>query len=184
MRCKAKSSRTGKRCRRPAIKGGEVCPSHGGRAPQVQRAAALRELEARYTALRARGISVAEAFIEELERTAALVSLLESELATRLERGEITSEEALKLWDLFLAERRHLRGVVELGIRAGMEQKLANLVDRLSTYLEVGIRMLWHELGYGPDADRAVETAKRVFAELGAEEDALVGTMLSWWPTY
>lgn len=41
-RCTAVSSRTGKPCRKPPIQGGTVCASHGGRAPQVQRAAARR----------------------------------------------------------------------------------------------------------------------------------------------
>jgi hypothetical protein len=42
--CTAKSSRSGKRCKAPAIRGGSVCQAHGGSAPQVRRAAALRLL--------------------------------------------------------------------------------------------------------------------------------------------
>jgi hypothetical protein len=41
-RCKAKSSRTGVQCKQWAIHGGEVCITHGGSAPQVKAAAALR----------------------------------------------------------------------------------------------------------------------------------------------
>lgn len=44
-RCKARSKHSGKQCRRYAIAGGTVCPTHGGSAPQVQ-AAAARRLEA------------------------------------------------------------------------------------------------------------------------------------------
>lgn len=44
-RCKARSSRTGERCRQWAIKGGKVCPAHGGRAPQVAAAARRRVVE-------------------------------------------------------------------------------------------------------------------------------------------
>jgi hypothetical protein len=40
--CNAKSSRSGKRCRAPAIRGGSVCQAHGGSAPQVRHAAAAR----------------------------------------------------------------------------------------------------------------------------------------------
>lgn len=40
--CKAKSSRTGKPCRKYAIRGGTVCRTHGGAAPQVEKAAAQR----------------------------------------------------------------------------------------------------------------------------------------------
>ena len=42
QRCAARSKRTGQQCRRYAILGGTVCPSHGGRAPQVQAAATAR----------------------------------------------------------------------------------------------------------------------------------------------
>ena len=40
--CTAKSVRSGKRCRKWAIAGGTVCPTHGGRAPQVKDRARLR----------------------------------------------------------------------------------------------------------------------------------------------
>ncbi len=41
-RCAAHSSQTGQRCKKAAIKGGTVCASHGGRAPQVKRSAKER----------------------------------------------------------------------------------------------------------------------------------------------
>jgi hypothetical protein len=40
--CTAKSQQSGKRCRRHAIKGGTVCATHGGRAPQVKERARIR----------------------------------------------------------------------------------------------------------------------------------------------
>jgi hypothetical protein len=44
-RCTAHSSQTGERCKRSAIKGGTVCASHGGRAPQVKKSAKERLAE-------------------------------------------------------------------------------------------------------------------------------------------
>lgn len=41
-RCTATSTRSGKPCQAPPIKGGTVCVTHGGRAPQVKAAAARR----------------------------------------------------------------------------------------------------------------------------------------------
>jgi hypothetical protein len=43
-KCSAHSARTGKPCKRYAIAGGTVCPTHGGSAPQVKEAA-MRRLE-------------------------------------------------------------------------------------------------------------------------------------------
>ena len=44
-RCTAKSQRAGRRCLKAPIQGGTVCETHGGGAPQVKRAAALRLLD-------------------------------------------------------------------------------------------------------------------------------------------
>lgn len=44
VRCTARSSRTGERCKRAAMLGGNVCRSHGGNAPQVK-AKAQRRLQ-------------------------------------------------------------------------------------------------------------------------------------------
>jgi hypothetical protein len=46
-RCRARSKRSGERCRRLAIPGGAVCVVHGGAAPQTARAALQRLLRAR-----------------------------------------------------------------------------------------------------------------------------------------
>lgn len=47
-RCTAKNNR-GEPCGRAPIKGGTVCPTHGGRAPQVKAAAEQRQLEEKAT---------------------------------------------------------------------------------------------------------------------------------------
>jgi hypothetical protein len=54
-RCTAHSTRTGEQCRHRPIVGGTVCATHGGKAPQVLRAAARRQeaqrIETRLAAL-------------------------------------------------------------------------------------------------------------------------------------
>lgn len=79
-RCNA-TSRSGNRCKLPAIEGGTVCRLHGGRAPQVVAAAERRvqEAEARRTAA-TYGLPIdidpLDALIGELARTAGHVAWL------------------------------------------------------------------------------------------------------------
>jgi hypothetical protein len=51
MKCTGHSSQTGKPCQNYPMHGSTVCSSHGGKAPQVMRAAELRLAEARDDAL-------------------------------------------------------------------------------------------------------------------------------------
>ena len=51
-KCTAKSSRTGLPCQKSPIKGGTVCRTHGGSAPQVKQAAEKRLEELRPAAIR------------------------------------------------------------------------------------------------------------------------------------
>jgi hypothetical protein len=50
-RCTARARRSGQRCRRAAIAGGRVCPTHGGSAPAVKARAAERRALAQALAL-------------------------------------------------------------------------------------------------------------------------------------
>ena len=47
VRCSAVSSQTGEPCKRYAIEGGAVCPSHGGASPAVRARAQQRVIETR-----------------------------------------------------------------------------------------------------------------------------------------
>lgn len=80
-RCKAKSSRTGERCKRYATKGATVCATHGARAPQVRRSPEARvKRERAESAVETYGlpreVDPHEALLEEVHRTAGHVAWL------------------------------------------------------------------------------------------------------------
>jgi hypothetical protein len=76
-RCAAHSSQTGEPCKKAAIRGGTVCASHGGQAPQVKKSARERlaelvepALEGLHTALKSGEIpSIVKAAQIVLDRT-------------------------------------------------------------------------------------------------------------------
>jgi hypothetical protein len=110
-KCTATSKQTGKRCKQYAAKGAKVCRFHGGKAPQVKKAAEVRaarinaEEKAQRMLARA-GIDAdpIEHLLESLHRAAALVEVwavmvaeidevAEEENANSETRGELGYEE-------------------------------------------------------------------------------------------
>lgn len=100
--CTAKSKRSGERCRRWAVAGGKVCPTHGGKAKQVQAAAKRRlaEEKARKAVVTLglpRVVGPAEALLEEVHRTAGHVAWLGGKVQELEDRslvwGETKSEQ-------------------------------------------------------------------------------------------
>lgn len=78
--CSARSSRTGKPCKKRAVRGATVCASHGGRAPQViaaaQRRLALGEAMAELDRLgRVVDVDPAEAMLNMVREAAANVAV-------------------------------------------------------------------------------------------------------------
>jgi hypothetical protein len=83
--CRATVRRTGEQCRRYPIRGGTVCPSHGGAAPQVRNAARRREVTAGAAALVAReGYRSLDDPVEALLDTAAEMIALKDALANQV----------------------------------------------------------------------------------------------------
>lgn len=85
MQCKA-TARSGERCRRPPMKGGKVCASHGGASPQAKAAAARRVTEAKAAqsmALFAEAVDInpAEALLELVQWTAGEVRYWRAEVS-------------------------------------------------------------------------------------------------------
>lgn len=104
-KCKAKTT-AGKPCGKYAIKGGRVCQTHGGSAPQVKKAAAKRLL------------AMVEPALVELQELVMQNVHLPSKLGairTVLERGGDNAIGALKKQ----AETHDARPVINIGIKVG-----------------------------------------------------------------
>ncbi len=96
--CRATAKGTGQQCRRAAIRGGGVCPVHGGRAPQVV-AAAERRLAVEHAQVQVTRLHLADvdpdphaALADELRRCVAVVE------AVMLLAAELPAAQFLKLW--------------------------------------------------------------------------------------
>lgn len=91
-RCTARSKQSGERCKRWAIKGGTVCPMHGGKSSLVRAKAERRLVEAEaQRAAATYGLPVTvtpfDALLGELHRTAGHVAWL-GELVANLEHRD------------------------------------------------------------------------------------------------
>jgi hypothetical protein len=81
-KCTAKSKQTGKRCGQYPVPGAKVCRFHGGKAPQVEKAAEVRaakmaahEQASRMVARAGVDVDPIEHLLESLHRAAALVEV-------------------------------------------------------------------------------------------------------------
>ena len=99
MKCTAHSSQTGKPCKKDAIKGTNVCRSHGGAAPQVRNMAKARLL-GWADATAAHLIALIEDDDEDSRvRLAAINSLLDRAGITYPKQLEISVEDARSILD-------------------------------------------------------------------------------------
>ena len=120
-KCTARSTTTGRLCRKWAIAGGTVCGTHGGRAPQVREAGRRRVVEAQARALAARLIDDPNAppvgdplealmrLAGRLEAAADTVGALVNDLGSLVGRGpgggQVVRAE-ITVWTVLLGERR------------------------------------------------------------------------------
>jgi hypothetical protein len=126
MQCEAKSKRSGKRCRNDAMKSTNVCRMHGGKAPQVQKAAGVRaarvaaEAEAQRMVARA-GVDAdpIEHLLESLYRAAALVEVWGAMVAAIDQEAEENAAERDEVrGELSYAEETSERSPYELRVRS------------------------------------------------------------------
>lgn len=143
--CTARKS-NGDPCKRWAVKGATVCPSHGGRAPQVK-AAAERRLADERARLAAttlglpRDIDPYQALLEEVHRAAGVVGWLSIQVA-ELEQSDVTSlsvvtnkgdlvtVDGVNAWvRLYGEERDRLVRASRAAIDAGVSERLVRLEE-------------------------------------------------------
>lgn len=174
--CRAKSKRSGQRCKRSAIVGGTVCAMHGGKSPVVVNAAQAR-LEHRKAVLAVEtfGLPVEvdphTALLEELHRTAGAVQWLGAIVADlkqdqvawgivrRKTGGEdqgVTREARLNVWAAeWRAERKHLLEVAKTCIGVGIEERRVRLAEEAGRQLAGVIRAVLDRLDLTDDQQRA-----------------------------
>jgi hypothetical protein len=156
-RCTARANRTGKRCRRAAISGGRVCPTHGGQAPAVkQRAAERRALE---QALALTGVEgeadPREALLLAVKCTAALLTGYRDALrADDADAGDLS-----QLTSAAVVAAR----VSKLALDARVEERLTAQQERMGELVGGIITRVIQ--GLGLDA----ETSARAFSMVKAE---------------
>lgn len=97
-RCTATVRSTGERCKRAAIKGGFVCPSHGGAAPQVQKSARERLLELADPAIAALSKIVQDEHNDDSTRLRAALGILDR---TGYGPGQTVTVQTSKWDDMF-----------------------------------------------------------------------------------
>lgn len=99
VQCTAHSTRTGDRCKKAAILGGNVCGTHGGRAPQVRAAAQQRILALVNPALHELARLVKEADSDSVKLSAVKDILDRAGMAaTQLSKVELTGKDGEQLF--------------------------------------------------------------------------------------
>lgn len=169
--CTAISKHTKQRCTKWALKGGTVCRSHGGSAPQVL-AASARNLQAQAAAAAVvtfglpEDITPEEALYQELHRTAGAVAyiqgLVQSLDAPGLGQATRNSGRVPSIWvDLYQRERKHLTEVAATCIRVGLEERRVRIIEEQGATVAQLLRNVLTDLGVDPASEQARQVVRR-----------------------
>lgn len=168
--CTATSKQSGNRCGRFAIPGGKVCVTHGGKAGQVQAAAAKRvaaqQIDADATAVLAHyGVEPLGNPLDELGKLAAEARALTTALGARVNALEELEEYDNK-------STPHIKAAIELYERA--LDRTHRMLDSLVKhgYMERQVRIAEGE------AALVSGIIRRVIAGLGLTPDQQAGAMV------
>lgn len=164
QRCTATANRTGERCERWAVRGATVCPTHGGRAPQV-RAAAQRRLATQRgeKKLADWGYEPVEdpfaAMADLAGRALALVDALSSELAD----GRVDAANVEALGAAIDRAHRQVKGMADTGFEAARLR-----LEQQRVALDIAIvREVLKRRGVDPFAPEVQADITAVLLELG-----------------
>ena len=182
--CGAKNKK-GEPCGLGPVPGAKRCGRHGGKAPQVQAAAARRVAEAAaqeqmVKAVRTLGLPIdvdpGKALLDEIHWTAGHVAWLRGKVQeleeedlvwgkTQHEDGvgpqgvvDVTTEKAgPSVWyELYMKERDHLAKVCSLALRAGIEERKVKLAESQGLLVADVIRRILGALGLTPEQQSLV----------------------------
>lgn len=182
------TSRSGEPCKLPPIKGGAVCRMHGGKAPQVQAAAArrvaeaeaAREMERAMVTLGSRvgDVDPARALLDEIAWTHAHVQWLRVKVqelspkdlawgVTQTDNGigpqgpvDMTVEKAApNVWySMYLTEREHLVKVSAAALRAGIEERRIKIAEDQGNMVAAVLQRILAALNLSPEQWAEVPT--------------------------
>ena len=167
--CSARRS-NGEPCRKPPIKGGTVCSTHGGQAPQVK-AAAKRRVAAAQASLAVQRFGLdqevdpADALLGEVARTAGMARWLGEQVAAMADLDVVPSPE-FAAWQ---AERQHLARVSKAALDAGVEARRVALAEDQAERLAAAIMAVVTGLGLDEEQRAAaISIVRQQLTALGA----------------
>lgn len=197
--CGAKKKNTDP-CGTSPIRGGKRCGNHGGKAPQVQAAAARRVAEQEAQETLAKGVRTlglpkdidpAKALLDEIHWTAGHVEWLRGKVQEieddDLVWGKVLHREGIgpegpvdvsdhkagaSIWyELYMKERDHLAKVCSLALRAGIEERKVKLAESQGLLVAEVIRRILIALGLTPEQQLLVpEIVPRELRALAAQD--------------
>lgn len=174
-KCHGHSKRTGKHCGDWAEEGAEVCRRHGARAPQVRakteqrKQAAEAERQVQALGVKHREVAPDVALLEELQRSAGYVDLLDAIVEREGEDGltqwGMGGRTASAFWQMLEDERRHLVATAAACIKAGIEERRVQLAEQQGKLLAQVVAQIVTGLGHDLH-DEAVQGVVRPALQL------------------
>ncbi|MDF3290741.1 hypothetical protein [Streptomyces silvisoli] len=157
-KCTGRSSQTGEPCKNFPIKGGTVCRSHGGAAPQVKAAAAARVVRERATAVLGKlDIVPVEDAYAELQQLAGELIALKDAIRGRVEaltqiRYMSESEQTRAELTVYSQLLRDCSAVLGSLARLSLDERMVRIKESQAEMVKVAIEGALRAAGLEGDA--------------------------------